>query len=115
MATITATDMTGSGDRVVTFTTMTASDTLTFNANREPVLVLDNVTAGALTVTIDGDGATTVPVAGVGSVDVSAGYITSSIAAGARVAIPLNTIAKYLPGIIAVTGGSGIEAALLEF
>lgn len=115
MATITATDMTGSGDRAVTVTTLTASDTFTFNANRDPVLVLDNVTAGSLTVNIDGDGATTVPVSGAGSFDISAGYSTSAIAPGAKVAIPLSTIAKYLAGTIAVTGGSGIEAALLEF
>lgn len=115
MATITATNMQGSGARVVTRTTLTASDTFTFNADRNPVLELDNVTGGALTVTIDGASGTSVAVPGVGAVDVSAGYSTGSIAAGAKVAIPLNSIREYLKGTIAVTGGTGISAALLEF
>lgn len=115
MAIITATDMTGTGDRSVTITTLGASDTFTFTTSKSPVLILNNVTAGALTPNIDGDGGTTVTVPGIGSVDVSAGYTLSSISAGASVAIPLNSINKYLQGVITVTGGSGIEAALLEF
>lgn len=113
MATITPTSMTGSGDRAVNVTTLTASDTFTYVPGS--VLILNNGTAGALTPNIDGDGGTTVPVRGVGSVDVSSGYTTSSIAAGDSVAIPLDTIAEYLEGTIAVTGGSGIEAQLLTF
>lgn len=115
MATVTATSMQGLGARVVTRTTLTASDTFTYNANARAVLILDNVTAGALTVTIDGNGGTTVPVAGIGNIDVSAGFSTGSIAAGACVAIPLDAIAYYLQGTIAVTGGTGIKATLLEF
>lgn len=111
MATITATSLSGSGSRSVTVTTLGASDTFTYVPGS--TLILNNATAGALTPNIDGDGGTTVPVRGVGSVDVSAGYDVPSIAAGASVAIPLDTIAKYLQGTIAVTGGSGIEAQLL--
>lgn len=117
MADIPATSMTGSGTRVVTVTTLGASDTFTYNPSKEPILVLNNVTAGALTVLIDGDGATTVPVKGVGSVDVSGGYDDNAtpIGIGATVAIPLASISGYLLGVIAVTGGTGIEATLLEF
>lgn len=115
MATITATDMTGSEDRAVTVTTLGASDTFTYNANKDPVLILNNVTGGALTPNIDGDGGSTVTVAGIGDVDVSGGFTTDSIAAGDTVAIPLNSISKYLQGTITVTGGDGIEATLLEF
>lgn len=114
MATITATSMQGLGARAVTRTTMTASDTLTYNAGRDAVLILDNVTAGALTVVIDGNGGTTVPVSGIGNVDVSAGFSTGSIAAGACLAIPLDAISAYLQGTITVTGGTGIKASLLE-
>lgn len=113
--TVTATDMTGSGSRAVTVTTLTSSDTFTYTASKDPVLILNNVTGGALTVTIDGDGATTVAVQGVGSVDVSGGYSTGSIASGDTVAIPLDTISQYLQGTITMTGGTGIEATLLEF
>lgn len=115
MATITPTSMGGSGARTVATTTLGASDTFVYNASRNPVLILDNVTGGALTPNIDGAGGTIVPVAGLGSVSVASGLTLASIAAGAKVAIPLATIEKYLQGVIAVTGGSGIKATLLEF
>lgn len=115
MATIAATSMQGSGQRTVTETTLTASDTFTYNEDRSPVLVLRNGTAGALTVTIDGDGGTTVPVPGIGDVSVAAGYSTGSIPAGVVKAIPLLSIKHYLQGAIGVTGGTGISASLLEF
>lgn len=115
MATITPTSMLGAGSRVMAVTTMTASDTFTYNPSKNPVMILDNVTGGPLTVTFDGAGGTTVPVAGVGSVSVAAGYPTASIAAGAKHVVPLNTISAFLQGVIAVTGGTGIVASLLEF
>ena len=115
MATITATSMTGPEDRVVTRTTLGASDTFTYNGSKAPILILDNVTAGALTVTIDGaDAPAALTVAGVGSLNLSTGFVTSEIAAGACVAIPLVSISQYLAGVIAVTGGTGIKATLLE-
>jgi hypothetical protein len=94
---------------------MTASDTFTYNTSARAVLILDNVTAGALTVVIDGNGGTTVAVAGIGNVDVSAGFSTGSIAAAACVAIPLDAISAYCQGTITVTGGTGIKATLLEY
>jgi hypothetical protein len=116
MPAITATSMTGSLARTLTETTLNGStDSLTYNSDRRPVLTLRNPTAGALTPVIDGDGGTTVAVAGVGSVSVSSGYSVGSIAAGAAVAVPLDTIKEYLRGTIAVTGGTGLVAALLEF
>ena len=115
MATITATNMQGSGVKTVTETTLGASDTFTYNASRNPILYLNNETAGALTVLIDGAGGTTVAVQGIGSVSVAGGYSTGSIAAGGVRAVVLSTISKYLQGTIAVTGGTGIVASLLEF
>lgn len=115
MATIAATSMTGSGQRTVTETTLTSSDTFTYNESANPILVLRNGTGGGLTVTIDGAGGTTVPVDGIGDVSVTAGYSTGSIGAGVVKAIPLKTIRHYLQGAIAVTGGTGISASLLEF
>lgn len=116
MATITATDMTGSGARAVSVTTLTGTlDTFAYSSGKEPTLIFHNPTAGALTPVIDGDGASTVGVSGVGSVDISTGYAVGSIAAGDTVAIPLDTIRKYLAGTIAITGGTGLEAQLLEY
>lgn len=115
MATIVPTSAQGSGVRTVTRTLMTASDTFTYNSGSNPLLILDNVTAGPLTVTIDGANGTVVPVAGVGDVNVSAGFSTGAIAAGACAAIPLNSISAYLQGVITVTGGTGIRATLIEY
>lgn len=115
MAAITKTSMTGAGARAVTRTTLGASDTLTYTAGKKAILILDNVTGGALTPNIDGDAATTVPVAGVGSISVASGYTTPSIAAGAMFAIPLDSISAYLSGAITITGGTGIKASIVEF
>jgi hypothetical protein len=116
MAAIPATSMGGSGARAVSKITLGSSDTLTFNPSKDPVLVLDNVTGGALTPKIDGAGGTTVPVAGVGSVDVSGGYdVPVAMAAGVINAIPLKSISGFLQGVVTITNGSGIKAYILEF
>jgi len=112
MATIASTALTGSGSRVVTETTCGASDTFTFTSG--DILLLKNGTASALTPNIVGADATTVPVGGVGSVDVSAGYDVPSIGVGAAVAIPLSTISGYLTGTIALTGADACVAQLLN-
>lgn len=114
MATITQTSTSGSGQRTLTETTLSASDTFAYSPGSGQILLLRNPTAGALSPVIDGDGGTTVPVQGVGSVDVSGGYAVGSIGVGAAVAIPLDSIKAYLAGTIAVTGGSGLVAAILD-
>ena len=116
MAAITATSMQGQGPREITVTTLGASDTLAYKTNANATLVLNNVTAGALTPLIDGAGATSVSVAGLGAVvDTSGGFLVSSIGAGETAAIPLDTISEYLKGVITITGGDAIEAQLLEY
>lgn len=114
MAVITQTSLQGTGSRAATVTTLTSSDTLTFQKGRSQVLVLNNVTAGALTPNLVGSAATTVPVSGYGEIDVSAGYTTDSIAAGDQVAIPLDSISAFLNGgEVTVTGADAMEAILL--
>lgn len=115
MPAIVATNMTGSLVRAVTETTLNGTDSLTYNADRRAILTFRNATAGALTPVIDGSGGTSVPVPGVGNVDVSTGYSAGSIAAGAVASIPLDTIKEYLRGTIAITGGTGLVATLYEF
>lgn len=116
MPAITATSMQGSGQRALTQTTLNGTDSLVYNSATRPVLVLRNPTAGALTPVIDGDGGTTVSVAGIGSVSVASGYSVGSIAATTGiVAIPLDSISAYLQGTIAITGGTGLVATLMEF
>jgi hypothetical protein len=110
MAVIAQTSIAGSGSRAATETTLTETNSIAYVPGS--ILILRNDTGAGVTANIDGDGGTTVPVAGVGSVDVSGGYSTGSIAAGASVAIPLDTIAQYLKGTIAVTG-TGLVATYL--
>lgn len=115
MAAIAVTSITGAGAIAVTVTTLGASDTIAYDEAKNPVLVLNNVSGGALTPLIDGDGGTTYPCAGIGDVDVSAGLTLASIGIGDTVAISLNSIKAYLSGVVTVTGGDAIEAQLLEF
>jgi hypothetical protein len=113
MAVIAATSMQGSGARVVTETTLTSSDTLTYN--RGAILELRNPTAGALVPNIKGASATTASLPGYGTVSLTAGYTFPSIAAGASFNLPLDSVSEYLKGVITVTLGGGLVARLLEF
>jgi len=114
MAVIAKTSVRPSGAVTVTRTTLTSSDTFVYDASRDPVLILDNVTAGALTPNIDGDGGTTVNTPNLGAISVSNGYPVPSIAAGACATIRLNTISSFLQGTVTITGGTGIRASILE-
>ncbi len=116
MPAITATDMGGSGAKSITETTLNGSDTFVYDGNRDPILYLRNPTAGAISATIDGSGAsTTHGIEGVGTMDLSGGYAVGSIAAGAAKAIRLSTIRHYLEGTIAINSGTGLVASLLNF
>lgn len=97
--------------RLVTETVLGASDTFAYMQGTGQTLFLRNITAGALTVLLNGSANLINNLSdGFFNFDTTAGYSTGSIAAGAIVAIPLDTIRLYLQGTIAVTGGSGISA-----
>ena len=113
MAIIAATSMLGSGARVVTETTLGASDTLVYKP--KAILELRNPTGGALAPNIKGAAATTATLPGYGTVSLTAGYTFPSIAAGASYNLPLDTISEYLKGVITVTLATGIVARLIEF
>lgn len=107
MAEITKTSLSGGGTKTATVTTLGASDTFTYSSG--DILHIENVTAGAITPNLDGDGSTTVALPGVGSIDVSGGYTTDSIGIGAKAVIPLDSVSAYLKGTVTVTGGDGAE------
>lgn len=115
MATIAPTLMTGSGQRALVETTLGASNVFTYVPGGGQILILRNATAGVLTPILDGADGTTIPVAGIGNVDVSAGYSVGAIAAGAARAIPLDTISAYLQGVINISGGTGLVTSLLNY
>lgn len=114
MPAIAATTMQGSGARVITSTTLNGTDSFVYRPGTRAILKLNNPTGGPLSPTIDGDGGTNVQVPGLGAVSVASGYAVGSIAAGATVAIPLDTISAYLQGAISITSGTGLVAQLLE-
>ncbi len=114
MAIITPTDTKSISEVTITETTLGASDTFAYTPGKTKWLLLRNATAGALTPNIDGDGASTSYLPGVGNVDISAGYTLGSVAAGDSVALDLDDIKQYLQGTITVTGGDGMVAAILE-
>lgn len=101
------------GRAVVAQTTLDGTtDGFAYAPSRGEVLILRNPTTAALSPVIDGADATVVDVPGVGNVDLSAGYAVGSIAAGAVVAVSLDSIRAYLIGEITITGGAGLVAAL---
>jgi hypothetical protein len=116
MAAITATSMTGFGVRAMSELTLSASDTLPFEPGAPGgVLILRNPTGGALSPTITGSLASTaIPVDGYGTVS-AASYAVGSIPAGQARVIPLDSIKKYLEGVVTITGGVGLVASYLRY
>ena len=113
MATITPTNVKGQ-EVVVAETTLTASDTFVYNANKKQRLVLRNASAGALTPLITGADATTENIEGIGTIDVSVGFQMASIGVGEVVSLDTDSIKSYLKGTIEITGGTDIVATLTE-
>jgi len=114
MATITITDVSGSGEVSVTETTLTASDTFVYNSNKRQKLVLRNDSAGALTPLITGADAGIVNIKGIGEIDLSGGFQMVSIGVGEVVSINTDSIKSYLDGTIEITGATDIVATLTE-
>lgn len=94
-------------------TVLTADDTITYNQGRKQLLLLRNSTAGALTATIDGSEATSVAVAGLGSVSVAAG-LAVAVPANSTRAVVLGTVSAYCKGVVHLLGGAGLEATLID-
>ena len=107
------TDLSAGGFQTVTPITLSSSDTLTFSNSPRQRLVLVNGTGGSLTVTFNGDSAANSQVEGFGPVDPTAG-LQVTLADNAVTAISLVTRNAYMQGTIAITGGTGITAYLLE-
>lgn len=103
------------GKFAVAPTALTGTDSLVYKPSVNQVLYVFNTSASPVTVTIDGDGGTTVSPPGLGgTVDVSAGYAIA-VAAGTVQAVQLRTISSFLQGVVAVTGGvAGVVAWIQE-
>lgn len=103
------------GKFLVAPTALTGADTLVYKTGKLQTLYLYNTTGATVTVTIDGDGGTTVTPPGLGNtVDVSGGYAIA-LAAGTVQAVALSSIRAYLSGVVNVTGGvAGVTAWIQE-
>ena len=114
MAVITANTRNINKPTVVNKVTLTAADTLVYKQSVSQVLYLVNTTVGSLSVTIDGDAGTTVSPKGLGGpVDVSTGKEVT-VAASEVVMVDLQSISAYCQGTVAVTGGTGLIAWIIE-
>lgn len=109
MAAIASISAAGVGLFAANQSTLSASDTITFDPTKVNLLVLDNTTAGLLTATLDGADGTTVTVPGVGVVSVAAG-LPLAVPANSSVAVRLNSVSAYCKGIVSLTGGATLKA-----
>ena len=113
MATIASTDSRKIGVFIPTQTTLTAADVLPYDATKSQLLVLFNPTASTVTAIIDGADGTNVTVDGLGSVSVSSG-LSVAVPTNETRMVRLQSIRNYLQGVVAVTGGTGLRAQLLD-
>lgn len=113
MAAIASIDATQAGDFAAAISTLSADDTITFNAAKKQLLVLRNPTGGSLTATVDGSTGTTVNVPGVGALDVSGGKAIV-VGAGLSRAVVLSSISAYCQGVVHITGAAGMVAQLFD-
>lgn len=93
--------------------TLTSSDTITFDPTKKQLAVFRNVGGALLTVKIDGDGGTSVSVPGLGSVSVSGG-LDIAVPAGESRAVVLSTISAYCQGVVTLTGASGLTLQIFN-
>lgn len=115
MATLTPTSIVNRGGPFVpTVNTLTASDVLVYKPSVKQVLILTNTTGSSVTVTIDGASGTVISPSGYGgTISVAAGKTIAVGANGSQV-VKLSDISAFLQGVVAVTGGVGVTAVLLE-
>jgi hypothetical protein len=115
MAAISSISVVRTGDFSAPLTTLGASDTITYDSRKTQLLVLRNPTGGSLTLTIDGDGGTTVDGSGlgVGSINVDSGYAIV-VGAGLSRSVVLRSIQAYCQGVVTLSGASGMIVQLFD-
>lgn len=114
MATLTNTSKAVLGPFNPAVTVLGASDVITYTSGQNAELILVNITGTPVVVTLDGAGASTVLVPG-------AGATTANLASGLAITVPANlmtvvrldTVSAYCQGVVALTGGTGVIAAII--
>lgn len=113
MAALPSITVVNTGSFAAAIQTLSADDTITIERGKKQLAVFRNPTGGSLTVTVDGDGGTTVTKQGVGTITVSGGYAIV-VAAGASHAVLLSAIDDYCKGVVHLTGASGMVMQLFN-
>ena len=116
MATLSNTSLQVAGPFNPTKTILGASDVITFTSSTNQMLLMYNITASPVVVTLDGASGTTVSLASLGL-----GSTTASVASGLAITVPadgftvvrLDTVSAYCNGVVALTGGTGIIASII--
>lgn len=111
MATIASTNINQDGSFAATVSTLTASDTITYQPNQ--YILLQNDTVGSLTALIDGDGATSQQVAGIGSVDTSSG-VSVVVPAGSTKILNVNSRSAFFKGVVTISGAAGLKVIVMN-
>jgi hypothetical protein len=95
-------------------TTLTASDTFTYQAGANQYLVIENTTVAAVTPSVTGSAASSaLHVPTYGSIDISGAFAFPSIAAGEFQITPLDSIRLRLAGVATLTGCAGCKAMII--
>ena len=102
------------GAYTITETALTGADVLEYSSASKQVLFLENTTGAPVNVTIDGADVTTVNLPGQGTTTNNAAGIVIAVPANGTVAVALVLIRNFLKGVVAVTGGTGCNAWVVE-
>ncbi len=114
MATITQTSIKAGGVVEIEPTTLTASDTFTYQSGANQYLVIENTTASAVTPSVTGSAASSaLHVPTYGTIDISGAFAFDAIAAGEFQITPLDSIRLRLAGVATLTGCVGCKAMII--
>lgn len=112
MAAITTQALAQDGVFALTFTTLSASDTIKFSPNS--YILFYNSTAGSLTAVVKGSSATSKTVDGIGAVSLSAG-VSVVVPAGEFRILNVNSRDEFMVGTsVTITGAATLKAAVLQ-
>lgn len=111
MAAIPSISLAQDGVFSVSFSTLTASDTITIAKNQ--YLLFNNTTVGSLTALIKGGASTNVTVSGVGVVSTSSG-VSVVVPQGESRMVNVNSRSEFFKGVVTITGAVGLKLAVLN-
>jgi hypothetical protein len=114
VATITQTSIKAGGRVDIQPTTLTASDTFTYQSGANQYFVIENTTAASVTPSVTGSAASSaLHVPTYGTIDISGAFAFPAIPAGEFQITPLDSIRLRLAGVATLTGCLGCKAMII--